>query len=117
MPKKKHCELLALYSLLGNKWTLPLLFELGREPLSFNDLRKRTKNMINTTLLSQTLQELQRYKVLLIEEKERRVYSLSAEGVALLRMLSNLKHWAERNTLCVGEQCIDKSCMECGYFI
>jgi DNA-binding HxlR family transcriptional regulator len=117
MRKKRPCELLDVQHLLGNKWTVPLLFEVPEEGISFNELRKRTHQRINPTLLSSTLQRLASHNILEIRDGDKKVYSLSVSGIELVGILGRLRLWGEKQGLSPQKGCAEQSCMECGHFI
>ena len=109
------CPLLSLQRLLGKKWTLPLFFELGNSPCSFNYLKKRTNNEINPSLLSQTLKDLERFEVISKVTNDKVYYKLTKRGQELVEVLKSLKDWGEKYGL-AKEDCRCKSCMTCCLF-
>jgi DNA-binding HxlR family transcriptional regulator len=84
--------IMALFDLLGRRWTLRLLWELREGPLGFRALQERCDE-VSPTSLSQRLKELRAAGV--IEPVEGAV-ALSHEGKALLKALAPLQKWAER---------------------
>jgi DNA-binding HxlR family transcriptional regulator len=77
--------------LLGRRWTLRLVWELRRSPLSFSELRGRTG--ISPSVLSARLGELTGAGIL--ERDGVRRYRLSGRGRELARILYELNRWAE----------------------
>jgi DNA-binding HxlR family transcriptional regulator len=84
---------MALFDLLGRRWTLRVLWELRREPLTFRQLQTRCEEM-SSSVLNQRLRELRDAGV--VEQQRGEGYSLTHEGQALLEALKPLSTWAER---------------------
>ena len=84
--------IMALFDLVGRRWTLRLLWELRQGPLGFRALQERCDE-VSPTSLSQRLKELRAAGV--IEPMDGAVV-LSREGKALLKALAPLQKWAER---------------------
>ena len=84
--------IMALFDLLGRRWTLRLLWELRRGPLGFRALQERCDE-VSPTSLSQRLKELRAAGVV---EDAAGAVGLSREGKALLKSLAPLQRWAER---------------------
>jgi DNA-binding HxlR family transcriptional regulator len=84
--------IMALFDLLGRRWTLRLLWELRQGPLGFRALQERCDE-VSPTSLSQRLKDLRAAGV--IEPRDGDV-ALSHEGKALLKALAPLQRWAER---------------------
>ncbi len=78
--------IMALFDLLGRRWTLRILWELREGPVGFNQLRARCDDL-SPTLLTQRLRELR--DTGLVEGD-----GLSAEGKSLLKALRPLHRWA-----------------------
>jgi DNA-binding HxlR family transcriptional regulator len=83
---------MALFDLLGRRWTLRLLWELRDGPLGFRALQERCGE-VSPTSLSQRLKELSAAGVI---ERADGALALSHEGKALLKSLAPLQKWAER---------------------
>jgi DNA-binding HxlR family transcriptional regulator len=81
--------IMALFDLLGRRWTLRLLWELRQGPLGFRALQERCDE-ISPTTLTQRLKELRAAGVL--DDQ----IGLSPEGKKLLKSLAPLQEWAER---------------------
>ena len=117
MQKSSPCELLEIQHLLGGKWSFPLLLEFDKSKLTFNDLKGKTNNKINTTLLSKVIKDLLKHNVIEIKESDKKYYSLTSSGKKLIKILKDLKKWAESQGIDVGVDCVNRSCFECGKFI
>lgn len=123
--EKKRCQLLELHQLLGRKWTVPLLGEMEQGPHSFNQLKRKTANQINTTLLSRTLQDLIKHNVITTRKKEKGSkeegrsfhYELTTAGQELVPLLCSWKEWAKRNKFALPENCSVSGCLNCGHFL
>ncbi len=85
--------IMALFDLLGRRWTLRVLWELREERLTFRELQARCAAM-SSSVLSQRLRELRQTGVVTAHDDGG--YSLTGEGEALLRALSPLDAWATR---------------------
>ena len=84
---------MALFDLLGRRWTLRVLWELRREPLTFRQLQTRCEGM-SSSVLNQRLRELRDAGVVVQLRGEG--YGLTPEGQALLEALKPLSTWADR---------------------
>jgi DNA-binding HxlR family transcriptional regulator len=78
--------IMALFDLLGRRWTLRILWELREGPLGWSELRARCENL-SPTLLTQRLKELRESGIL-------DGGGLTAEGKSLLKALRPLHRWA-----------------------
>jgi len=79
--------------LLGRRWLLRVLWELGVEPLTFRVLRERC-NAMSPSVLNRRLAELRQAGV--VEVATRHGYRLTDEGRELARALRAISRWAER---------------------
>ncbi|MGO8907519.1 MAG: winged helix-turn-helix transcriptional regulator [Solirubrobacteraceae bacterium] len=84
---------MALFDLLGRRWTLRVLWELRDGGMTFRRLQARCEAM-SSSVLNQRLRELREAGVVEVHEQEG--YKLTAEGEALLRALAPLHEWAAR---------------------
>jgi DNA-binding HxlR family transcriptional regulator len=84
--------LMALLDLMGRRWTLRVLWELRRGPLSFAALRERCDTM-SPSVLNQRLGELRESGIATHGE---RGYRLTRAGQSLLAALAPLGDWAKR---------------------
>ncbi len=85
--------IMALFDLLGRRWTLRVLWELRDGGLTFRQLQARCDAM-SSSVLNQRLRELRDAGILSVGSDEG--YMLSGEGQALLGALSPLHEWAAR---------------------
>jgi DNA-binding HxlR family transcriptional regulator len=84
---------MALFDLLGRRWTLRVLWELREAALTFRELQARCGGM-SSSVLNQRLRELRQAQVVAVHDG--RGYELTTEGHALLDALSPLNAWAAR---------------------
>ena len=84
--------IMALFDLLGRRWTLRLLWELRGGPESFRALQGRCDGM-SPSVLNQRLAELREAGVV---GRDDAGYRLTAEGQELLRAMAPLSRWADR---------------------
>ena len=84
---------MALFDLLGRRWTLRVLWELRDGGMTFRQLQARCEAM-SSSVLNQRLRELREAGVVEVHAQEG--YKLTAEGEALLRALAPLHEWAAR---------------------
>jgi DNA-binding HxlR family transcriptional regulator len=84
---------MALFDLLGRRWTLRVLWELREQPLTFRELQRKCGEM-SSSVLNQRLRELRDAGV--VEQSTGAGYRLTDEGQALLGALSPLQAWANR---------------------
>ena len=84
--------IMALLDLLGRRWILRVVWELGIGPLGFRDLQERCDAM-SSSVLSQRLGEL-RDAGIAVQAEEGGPWSLTPHGGALLRDLAPLDAWA-----------------------
>jgi DNA-binding HxlR family transcriptional regulator len=91
---------MALFDLLGRRWTLRVLWELRDGAMTFRALQARCEGM-SSSVLNQRLHELREADVVSLEEGSG--YSLTGEGKALLEALSPLHTWAARWEARAGE--------------
>ena len=83
---------MALFDLLGRRWTLRLLWELRGGPESFRALQGRCDGM-SPSVLNQRLAELREAGIVELHDAG---YRLTAEGRRLLVALAPLDAWAKR---------------------
>ena len=84
--------IMALFDLLGRRWTLRLLWELRSGAESFRALQSRCDGM-SPSVLNQRLAELREAGVVGRDDDG---YRLTAEGQELLRAMAPLSRWAAR---------------------
>lgn len=83
---------MALLDLLGRRWTLRVIWELHKKPLTFRDLQAACGD-ISPTILNTRLAELRDADIV---APSRDGYALTREGQRLLKELLGLHDWAER---------------------
>ena len=84
---------MAALDLLGRRWTLRVIWELGNQPAGFRELRRRCDEM-SSSVLSQRLAELDDAGIMTARPSGG--YELTPEGKALLAALGPLDQWAKR---------------------
>jgi DNA-binding HxlR family transcriptional regulator len=84
---------MALFDLLGRRWTLRVLWELRDAGLTFRELQARCDAM-SSSVLNQRLRELRDADV--VSARGSGGYQLTDEGRTLLEALTPLHAWAER---------------------
>lgn len=84
---------MALFDLLGRRWTLRLIWELRDGALTFRELQARCDGM-SSSVLNQRLRELREAGVLSAEGAGG--YALTNEGAKLIDALAPLHAWARR---------------------
>jgi DNA-binding HxlR family transcriptional regulator len=87
--------IMALFDLLGRRWTLRALWELRDGGLTFRELQARCGG-VSSSVLNQRLAELRAAGVVVARRSGG--YSLTPEGHALVDALGPLHAWAERWT-------------------
>jgi DNA-binding HxlR family transcriptional regulator len=84
---------MALFDLLGRRWTLRLVWELRDGALTFRELQARCEGM-SSSVLNQRLQELREAGV--VSAGNAGGYALTEEGAKLIDALVPLHSWAAR---------------------
>lgn len=93
---------MALLDILGQRWTLRILWELRNGPLSFRKLRAQCEDL-SPTLLNARLKLLRETRIVELGDDG---YSLSKQGQELSAPLLALHDWAQ-----TWAQAIDKGRM------
>jgi len=88
---KQTRRLFALFDLLGRRWAMRIIWELGSSRLSSRALAARCGG-VSPTVLHRRLDELRGAH--LVELEERRGYSLTRGGLGLRDALQALEHWS-----------------------
>ncbi|AHD02258.1 transcriptional regulator [Leisingera methylohalidivorans DSM 14336] len=83
---------MVLFDVLGQRWTMRILWELRNEELSFRKLRERCDN-ISPSILNGRLTGL---KALQFVERGQSGYRLTDVGKELAQQLISLCEWADR---------------------
>lgn len=86
--------MLHVFELLGRRWALRVIWELHDGPLGFRALQARGGG-ISASVLARRLAELVAAGVL--EQDSEHHYLLTGDGRALVRILTELQHWATRD--------------------
>ena len=84
--------IMALLDLLGRRWSLRVIWELHKRPLTFRDLQTACGG-ISPTILNTRLAELRDADIVAQRDIG---YALTSEGERLLKELLGLNDWAER---------------------
>ena len=84
---------MALFELLGRRWSLRLLWELRDGGVTFRELQARCEGM-SSSVLNERLRELREAGV--VTAGGRQGYRLTDAGEGLLEALAPLHEWAER---------------------
>ena len=82
---------MALFDLLGRRWTLRVLWELRAGPLTFRDLQERCDAM-SPSVLNLRLAELRDGQLV---ENSDDGYRMTARGTELLTLFEPVNRWAE----------------------
>jgi DNA-binding HxlR family transcriptional regulator len=90
---KSRDEVLDLFDLLGRRWALRVIWELGTDGLTYRELAARIPDM-STSSLTQRLRDLRAAH--LVEHERGSGYRLTALGADLLVRLQGLQEWASR---------------------
>lgn len=98
--QERSCPLFYVWDIIGPKWRLPIigaLYEAG--PLRYNEL-KRTVVGITNLMLTQSLRELERHRVvtrIVYDDAAPHVeYALTDRGKSLVPALNALYEWGEK---------------------
>lgn len=87
---------MAAFDLLGRRWTLRIVGDLGEQALGFNDLHRAIGN-VSTSVLATRLRELRAAAIVTTDDDGR--YLLTELGRSLLVALAPLwvwsDHWAD----------------------
>ena len=84
--------IMALFDLLGRRWSMRLLWELRDGGLTFRELQARCEGM-SSSVLNERLRELREAGI--VTANRRHGYGLTDAGDALLEALAPLHAWAE----------------------
>lgn len=85
--------IMAVFDLLGRRWTARILWELRAEHLGFRALQSRCDAM-SSSVLRDRLQEL--VEVRLVGTDDDGQYGLTRQGLGLIKALAPLNDWAAR---------------------
>ena len=87
--------LTSILELLGRRWMLRVLWELGEDGLTFRALRARCGG-VSPSVLNRRISELREAGI--VEPRSADGYHLTADGRSLLRALRPTGNWAKRRT-------------------
>ncbi|MCD8197278.1 MAG: helix-turn-helix transcriptional regulator [Lachnospiraceae bacterium] len=114
METEMECPLRYLQNLLGGKWKMPIVCMLAGETPLRNATIKRRLGQITSTMLSQTLRELEADGIVnrkqFNEVPPHVEYSLTERGKSIVPILAELGTWATEQ---MGAQCKAPFCGEC----
>jgi len=89
-----------IFSMLGDKWAVPVLVMVGAGPKRFNEIRRIIEN-VSQRMLTRTLRRMERDGILereiLPTNPPGVVYSLTPLGVSLCPVADAVAQWAIRN--------------------
>jgi DNA-binding HxlR family transcriptional regulator len=88
-----HAALLALFDVLGRRWALRIVWELGAGAMTYRELASAAPDM-STSVLTQRLRDLRAAR--LVEHERGAGYRLTSLGSDLLAHLAQLREWADR---------------------
>ncbi len=89
LPSRQYGD--ELFDVLGRRWALRLVWEMGDTPLTYRELASRVPDM-STSVLTQRLRELRSAR--LVEHAHG--YRLTPTGRELRAQLGSMPDWAER---------------------
>lgn len=83
---------MALLDLLGRRWAMRILWELGQRPSSFRELQAAC-GKVSSSVLNTRLAELKESGLIELADSG---YQLSGQGRTLMRLMAPLRSWAQR---------------------
>ena len=95
-----HCPLRQVINIIGDKWTLPVLYVLSQGTKRYSELQREIPD-ISKKMLTQTLRKLESDNILnrkvcpVVPPKTE--YKLTVFGTKLIEPLSALADWAEEH--------------------
>lgn len=92
--------IMVLLDVLGQRWTLRLLWELRQGPATFRALQARCEDM-SPTVLNKRLKDLRALSLLALGDGG---YALTGHGTTLVRKFSALDRWAEEWAACLEQR-------------
>ena len=84
--------IMVLLDVLGQRWSLRILWEMRDARLKFRELQERCGG-VSPTLLNQRLKQLRAFELIDADDSG---YGLTASGKELGKELARLNQWAER---------------------
>lgn len=89
----KKSPILYVSEIIGGKWKMPILYHIGHaKTIEFSVLRTQLQYITNHTL-DKNLKELMIDRLVLCDNSEGEVYSLTSEGKSLLQEIDRLCDW------------------------
>jgi DNA-binding HxlR family transcriptional regulator len=85
--------MMAALDLLGQRWTLRVIWELQQQPAGFRELRRRTDAM-SSSVLANRLRQLDEAGIVTTDSKG--IYQLTELGHGLGPALEPLRTWSEQ---------------------
>jgi DNA-binding HxlR family transcriptional regulator len=92
---------MAAFDLLGRRWTMRILWELGRGPCTFRELQARC-DQVSPAILNSRLKELRAGHIVTAEDKVG--YRLTPLGEELNASLNPLRRWSQRWAVQMGNE-------------
>lgn len=97
MEKSKHTKTLSqILTIIGNKWTLLIIYNLQRSSVRFTNLQRAVGGITHKSLSSE-LKRLEKEgivsRTVYAEVPIRVEYRLTEKGIALLSAARNILHW------------------------
>lgn len=97
-----ECPINTFFHLFGGRWKLSVLYNLGKKPLRFVEIKRRILG-ISDKMLSQQLKSLQEMgfveREVMNETPVKVFYSLSEKGKALIPILDQIYLWGTENNI------------------
>lgn len=93
--------IMAAFDLLGRRWTLRIIGELGEGPLGFNEAQRRLDG-VSSSVLATRLRELAALGI--AETDEAGAYRLTRIGTSLLVALAPLWIWSDAWAMTTGSE-------------
>lgn len=88
-----------------------LFHNITEKPISFNELKKLTQQLISPILLSNRLKEMINFKLIKrIKINNKICYVISEEGIEFKKIMHNMKKWAIKNNYNLPKKCTKKVC-------
>lgn len=97
-PASDDGPLLELFDVLGQRWTLRVLWELRTGPLTYRDIAGRI-NGLSTSVLTERLRDLRAADLV---GHEQGGYRLTDRGSELIRHVQSLRKWAQQSGFTSG---------------
>ena len=110
--EKTRCELIELYRFLGKKWTVELLHNIELKPVSFNDLKRISRNLISPILLSNRLKHMVKFKIIKRYSINNKIsYVITNRGIGLRSIMHDLKKWSIESDYRLPAVCKENKCL------